>query len=364
MKYSIVITTGGTGGHVYPALAVAEKLRDQAEILFIGSQHGPEVHMVQREDIPFYGLSVKGVLGKGWKSFFSLCKMGQGILEAQKILQEFKPNVVVGFGSYASFAPLIAAKLKGIPIIIHEQNAFPGLANRFLARFANKILLSMPDKGSFFPKNKSVYTGNPVRERVISLRKNIDSQKKVSTKNLLVMGGSLGARTVNTVIINGLKELFENGIEIQHQTGFKDWDRTAASYALHEKRSYQVMPFIEDIAKAYSWADLVVCRAGASSIAELIAIGKPSILIPFPHATHNHQAHNAQFLVNEGAALVIHEKDIWTTDVVKVIIDLFKDRNRIEEISRAAYNCGDNSAATLVAKEIIDLLSTKEYNEV
>lgn len=358
MKYRVLLTTGGTGGHVYPAIAVAEQLYDKAEVLFVGSQYGPESQMVQQANIPFCGLPVKGILGRKWKALTALLKMGQAVFMAKRLLQDFRPHIVVGFGSYASFAPLLAAKIKRIPIAIHEQNAIPGLTNRLLGRLASKIFLSMPDKLQVFAKNKAVYTGNPVRKSIIELQQDIESKESTTTKRLLVMGGSLGAKTINSIVLSGLKRLHENGIEVQHQTGANDWERVQSGYKEYEKNSFQVMPFIENMAESYRWADLVLCRAGASSIAELAVTRKPSILIPFPHATHDHQTYNAQYLVDTGSAILIHEKDVATMDLIGVIIELFNNKKALNEMMLAAYKYKYPNAAVAVAKEILNLLST------
>lgn len=357
MKYRIAITTGGTGGHVYPALAVAEQLHNKADLFFIGSQYGPEAEMVKACKIPFYGLPVRGVLGRKWKAFSALYSMIKAIIKARKLLQKCMPDIVVGFGSYASFAPLVAAKLKHIPIAIHEQNAKPGLANRILARLADRVFLSMPDTLHIFTKSKVRYTGNPIRQSIVNLHYKIEDTKNSSTRHLLVLGGSLGAIAINSIVIDGLSRLFSNRIVIRHQTGVRDWKRVKEGYALYGKTNSQVTPFIDDMAEAYQWSDLVLCRAGATTIAELAAAGKPSILIPFPYATHDHQTYNAQSLVSVGAAILIPEKKIVEVDVIEKIIALFNDRVMLVNMALAAHKHGRIDAATSVANEIIDLLS-------
>lgn len=357
MKYRIAITTGGTGGHVYPALAVAEQLHNKADLFFIGSQHGPEAEMVKTCNIPFYGLHVKGVLGRKWKAFPALYSMIKAIVKARKILQKCMPDIVVGFGSYASFAPLVAAKLKRIPIAIHEQNAKPGLANRILAQLAERVFLSVPDTLHIFNKNKIRYTGNPIRQSIVNLHYKIEDTKNSSTRHLLVLGGSLGAIAINSIVVDGLSRLFSNKIVVRHQTGIHDWKRVQERYALYGITNSQVIPFIDDMAEAYQWSDLVLCRAGATTIAELAAVGKPSILIPFPYATHDHQTYNAQFLVSAGAAIIIPEKKVGEVDVIEKIIALFNDRVTLINMALAAHKNGRIDAAKSVANEIIDLLS-------
>ncbi|RBN35321.1 undecaprenyldiphospho-muramoylpentapeptide beta-N-acetylglucosaminyltransferase [Lawsonia intracellularis] len=358
MKYRIAITTGGTGGHVYPALAVAEQFHDKADLFFIGSQYGPEAEMVKTFNIPFHGLPVRGVLGRKWKAFSALYSMIKAIVKARKILQKCMPDIVVGFGSYASFAPLVAAKLKRIPTAIHEQNVRPGLANRMLARLADRVFLSVPDTLHIFTKKSKVrYTGNPIRQSIVDLHYKFEDTKNSSTRHLLVLGGSLGAIAINSIVVDGLSRLFSNRIVIRHQTGVHDWERVKEGYALYGRTNSQVTPFIDDMAEAYQWSDLVLCRAGATTIAELAAVGKPSILIPFPYATHDHQTYNAQFLVRVGAAVLIPEKNVVEVDVIEKIIALFNDRVTLVNMALAAHKHGRIDAATCVANEIIDLLS-------
>lgn len=358
MKYRIVITTGGTGGHIYPALAVVEQLFDKADLFFIGSQYGPEEKIVKAYGIPFYGLPVRGVLGRKWKALPALYSMLKSIIKARKLLQTCIPDIVVGFGSYASFAPLVAAKLKGIPIVIHEQNSRPGLVNKMLARLAKRVFLSLPDTSHSFTKNKIRYTGNPVRQSIINLYNNgIEPKKNPSTKHLLVLGGSLGAKIINSIVANGLSRLFSNGVKVRHQTGTHDWERVKESYSVYGSAEFQVVPFIEDMAEAYQWSDIVLCRAGATTIAELAVAGKPSILIPFPYATYDHQTYNAQALVNVGAAVLIPEKDIKGIDVIEKVILLFNDEETLDKMALAARRYGRIDAAMSVANEIIDILS-------
>lgn len=360
MQYRILLTTGGTCGHIYPALAVAEQLRNKAELLFVGSQYGPETYLVKEADIPFYGLPVKGILGRRWNALSALCNMGHAIMKAKKLIQKFKPDIVVGFGSYASFAPLVAAKLKRIPIIIHEQNARAGLSNRVASKLADKICISMPDVAQVFVPHKTVYTGNPVRQSILTVQPNAEKESNIHTKHLLVMGGSLGAKSINSIVINGLDRLLINNINVLHQTGSSDWERVASAYGTYDRNRMSITPFIENMREAYHWADLVICRAGASSIAELASIGKPSILIPFPYATHDHQTANAFFLANAGASVLISEKDIQTTDVIGKVISLFNNRKALEEMSLAATKCGHREAAIAVSNEIFSILSGKD----
>ena len=272
MGVRVILTTGGTGGHIFPALAVAEQLRREgAELLFVGSQYGSEAKLAKQAGLEFRGLPVRGVLGRGLRSVGALWGLFRAVFMSRAIVKDFRPDAVIGFGAYASFPSLVAAKLSGVPIAVHEQNAMPGLTNRMLAKLAKRVFLSLPDVTGAFDAKKSQLTGNPVREAIVESGKNAVGHP--GTRRLLVMGGSQGAKAVNSVILASLERLTKAGIEIRHQTGSFDLERVLAGYRAHGVDASGVTPFIEDVAAAYQWADLVLCRAGATSVAELAVAG-------------------------------------------------------------------------------------------
>ncbi len=350
----IILTTGGTGGHIFPALAVGEQLlRKGAELLFIGSEYGPEAALAQNAGIAFHGLPVKGVLGRGLRAVGAACGLIRAVFQARAIMKNFRPDAVIGFGAYASFAPLMAAWLGGIPIAVHEQNAMPGVTNRLLSRLAAKVLLALPDTIGMFQARKCVLTGNPVRESILALGKM--KQRTFTEKHLLVMGGSQGARAVNSAILASINHLFDAGVQIWHQTGTGDLERVRSGYKVHGVDSSRVTDFIDDMAEAYAWADLVLCRAGATSVAELAVAGKPAVLIPFPYATHDHQTCNARFMAEHGAALLIEEKTIGQTDVCGLILELLQDPARLKRMSEQALSCAKPDAAVRAAQEVLAL---------
>lgn len=357
----IVLTTGGTGGHIFPALAVAEALQRQCprvELLFVGSEYGPEARLVAQAGIPFEGLPVRGVLGRGVRALGALAGMGRAVLQARSLLKEFRPDVVVGFGAYASAAPLVAAKMLAVPLALHEQNAVPGMVNKVLSRFAKRVFLSMPDVMGVFPAAKCELTGNPVRQGIMDAMR--DAGTAISSggsKRLLIMGGSQGARALNSVILGGLSRLLDNGVELWHQTGLADLERVVAGYRGHGADASNVTAFIDDMPKAYAWADLVLCRAGASSVAELAAAGKPSILIPFPFATHDHQTHNARVLVDAGAAFMVSEKELSQVDVVSTVLHLLGNATMLGRMGQAAQVCARPDAADRVARGLLAMVT-------
>lgn len=359
MRARVVLTTGGTGGHIFPALAVAEQLRREgAELLFLGSRFGPEADLAAKAGIPFEGLSVRGVLGRGFAAVGAAAGLLAAVAPACRALSRFRPDVVAGFGAYASVAPLLAARVLGIPTVLHEQNAVPGLANRLLGKTAARIFLSLASAERFFPDGRCVVTGNPVREAIAKLSTPRSTEKRA--RHLLVMGGSQGAKAVNSVVLANLVRLRAAGVDIWHQSGPRDFERVRAGYGAHGFDVTGVTPFIDDVAAAYAWADLVLCRSGATSVAELAAAGKAAVLIPFPHATHDHQTHNARALVQAGAACLVPESEIGARDVGGLLLDLLADEPRLREMSRAALSVARPEAAATVARGILGLAAARQ----
>ena len=278
---NILLTTGGTGGHIFPALAVAEELRRRnpnANLLFVGSLYGPEERLMRQAGIPFEGLPVRGLLGRGFKAVGAGAQMALAVAKAVGIIRRFKPDVVAGFGGYAAFAPMLAARLMGVPGVLHEQNAIAGASNRFLARIARRVCISLPNTSGFDMK-KCVFTGNPVRAAVTAVGQ-LSRQRQ--SRRLLVMGGSQGAHALNAFMLDNLAEFRGAGVEIRHQTGVTDEGSVRAAYVAAGYAPECVSAFIDDMAGAYAWADVALCRAGASTVAELCAAGLPSVLVPFP----------------------------------------------------------------------------------
>lgn len=346
----IILTTGGTGGHIFPALAVGEailELDPRAELLFVGATYGPEAKLVGEAGITFVGLPGRGMLGRGIKALPAALDNLLALTRALKIVRQFRPCVVAAFGGYASFPAAVAAKLLGVPLLIHEQNAIAGTVNRVMGRFANRRCVSTQETGEM--TRPYVFTGNPVRRSAIGA---VDRRNR-KTKNLLVLGGSQGAHSINRAMCEILNELKANGVEILHQTGQKDLEETRAAYEMAGYDVQCVQPFISDMGRAYGWADLVFCRAGASTIAELLASGLPAVLTPFPSAIHDHQTLNAQALADAGCAVITPETRI--SEVKKVILELFEDREQLGKMTQAAVASQNSDAAHLVALEIMNL---------
>ncbi|WP_165078919.1 MULTISPECIES: undecaprenyldiphospho-muramoylpentapeptide beta-N-acetylglucosaminyltransferase [unclassified Desulfovibrio] len=347
----ILLTTGGTGGHIFPALAVAEELRRRtpgARLLFVGSEYGPEARLCARAGIEFAGLPVRGFLGRGLRAVGAAARMSVAVGKALSLVRGFRPDAVAGFGGYAAFAPMLAARLCGVPAVLHEQNAVAGTSNRVLARLARRVCVSLPGTQGF-PAEKCVLTGNPVRAAIAGVADRRKDAATRGTKRLLVLGGSQGAHSLNRLLPGLLAELKAAGVEIRHQCGGKDLDATRAAYAEAGYAPDCVSAFIDDMAEAYAWADLALCRAGASTVAELCAGGVPSVLVPFPAAIHDHQTRNAEVVAQAGAGRLVQERDFPQTGMAALLLGLLADPAALAAMGRAARGLSRTDAAAAVA---------------
>ena len=350
----IVLTTGGTGGHIFPALAVASKLKELApnhELLFVGSSQGLEAKLVSSEDIAFFGLNVQGFLGRGLRSLKAFFLLGLAFLKARKLLKEKKARVVAGFGGYASLPCMLAAQSLGLPTLIHEQNAILGYANKLLSYRAN-CLCQVQGVPKTLPNGKSLIVGNPVRTEIASL---FTAEKKEPCANLLIIGGSQGAHALNVFICQNLKLFKEAKISLFHQTGVQDYAMVLAHYKQEGLDPTSVSAFINDMPGAYRWADLVLARSGASTIAELTCAGLPAILVPFPSAIHDHQTKNAEVLESCNAAKLWAEASL-NSGRAQELVKLIYDANWLKEVSQKTRGLAMPYASNLVAQEILSLL--------
>lgn len=367
----LVLTTGGTGGHIFPALALAEAVRREnplADILFIGGETGPEGRLAAAAGLTFAALPMRGVLGRGLAALAAPFRLTASVAKAAVLLRRFRPEIVIGFGGYAGLAPVLAGLLLRVPTAIHEQNSVPGLANRLLGRLTDRVFLSFSDDAGYFPPAKTRLTGNPVREAIARLGADLASPsdsppERFKTRNLLVFGGSQGARALNRAVLAAAPFLVAAGVSIRHQTGGGAAEEYRQEYVrLGLLDHVRVDAFIEDMAGAYAWADLVLCRAGATSVFELAAAGKPAVLVPFPFATHDHQTANARRLADAGAAWLLPESELTATSpgaLADRLIGLFEqlgDAGRLAAMTRAALGFARPRAAEELlacAKEIV-----------
>ncbi|MBR9909075.1 MAG: undecaprenyldiphospho-muramoylpentapeptide beta-N-acetylglucosaminyltransferase [Gammaproteobacteria bacterium] len=340
----IVIMAGGTGGHVFPALAVAEKLRARGVTLnWLGTARGLEAELVPNADITLHCLPIEGVRGRGLAAKLRApWLLLRAVLQARKILQQIDPDAVLGFGGFASGPGGVAAWLLGKPLLIHEQNAVAGTTNRWLARLASKTLAAFP--GSLAG---AVQVGNPVRESIAGVKPLALDQSR--PLHLLVLGGSLGALALNQLLPEAIALLpHSQRPEVKHQCGRRHVEVTESGYNNRGVEA-EVMAFIDDMAAVYEWADLVVCRAGALTIAELTLAGRGALLVPYPHAIDDHQTRNAQWLEDSGAALLRQQSDLSASMLAEFIEEVSADRPRLLAMAQQARSLGRADAAKTVA---------------
>ncbi len=346
MLKRVLLTTGGTGGHIFPALAVAEELRARGdvELLFMGSLYGPEKRLAEHAGVPFTGLPVRGVLGHGARAMASLARVAMAMPAALRAVRDFQPDCAAGFGGYAAFAPLFAAKLLRVPAVLHEQNAVGGVANRVLARVCDRVCVSLPETTGF-GNRPQVLTGNPVRRCIFQAGR---TERSFDRRHLLVVGGSQGAHPLNELMTEILPALREAGVSIIHQTGEHDYAAVAGAYERAGMTDARVSPFVDDMEAAYAWADLGLTRAGASTVAELCGTGLPSILVPFPQAAHDHQTFNARALEKAGAARLMAQKDLTASVLADTLLELLGSPGMLVSMSQSALLLATPDAAANV----------------
>ncbi|MBN2693123.1 undecaprenyldiphospho-muramoylpentapeptide beta-N-acetylglucosaminyltransferase [bacterium] len=357
-KYRFLIAGGGTGGHLFPGLAFAKYIKKEypkSEILFIGTEKGIEYTEVPKNGFNLKCIDISGIKGKGIKDkLSSLFKIPSSVNHSLKILHDFQPDAVIGLGGYASGPLLLASWLGNYPAFIMEQNSVPGITNRLLSRVVYKIFTTFNYSHNYFPSGKSIKTGNPVREEILSVKRKIHQNDKFS---VLVFGGSLGAKKINEVMIDVVKKL--PNIYFTHQTGKLTYDIAKESYKTKKIDNVNLLTFIDNMAEAYQNADLVICRAGATSISELQVAKKASILIPFPFATDNHQVLNGKEMEESGASIMIEEKNLTSDLLIEKILYLQNNIYKLEEMEEKASSLGIENSAQRILEEISRYLSDK-----
>jgi UDP-N-acetylglucosamine--N-acetylmuramyl-(pentapeptide) pyrophosphoryl-undecaprenol N-acetylglucosamine transferase len=350
MAAPVLIMAGGTGGHVFPALAVAKVLRERGvAVVWLGVPASMESRLVPANGFPIEWVRVQGIRGKGLLAWLMApLRIVDAVLQAMAVLRRVRPRAVLGAGGYVSGPGGIAAWLMRIPLLIHEQNAIPGLTNRWLARLAGQVMQAFP--GTFKASVHARTVGNPVRADIAATPAPASRFAGRSGRaRLLVFGGSLGAQRLNALVPKALAHLDpERRPHVRHQAGERGIDAARAAYQENHVEA-EVTPFIEDMAAAYAWADVAVCRAGAMTVAELQAAGLGALLIPLPIATDDHQTKNAAALVSVGAARVLQERDMTAESLSACIAELTADRARMLEMAEAARSLRVIDAATQVA---------------
>lgn len=352
MSGPIIIMAGGTGGHIFPGLAVAHELQSRGHrVHWIGSSAGLEGRLVPEANIPMHKLAVRGLRGKqGVARVIGPLRLAASLFQAIWILSRLKPSVCVGFGGYPAGPGGMAARLLGIPLVIHEQNAIAGMTNRYLAKFATKVLTAFPD---VLPNGECV--GNPIRPEIdkVGRKRVAEGHQSSGTTRILVVGGSQGARALNRELPAKFYQVAEQyGIEVTHQAGVQGADQVEQSYqALNLDAT--VVAFISRMDQAYQEADIVVCRAGALTVSELASAAMPSVLIPFPHAVDDHQTKNGQQLAKAGAAVIVQESEL---DIfVAKMSDILRAPENLTQMARAARSVSRPEATTDVVNHVLEV---------
>ncbi|KMY00673.1 UDP-diphospho-muramoylpentapeptide beta-N- acetylglucosaminyltransferase [Pseudomonas syringae KCTC 12500] len=353
MDANVLIMAGGTGGHVFPALACAREFQARGyKVHWLGTPRGIENELVPQAGLTLHLINVTGLRGKGrlslLKAPFMLLK---ALMQARKVVRQVKPVCVVGFGGYVTGPGGLAAKLAGVPLIIHEQNAVAGTANRSLASFASRVCEAFPN--TFAESSKRRTTGNPVRVELF-----LETPRQALTgrkARLLVLGGSLGAEPLNKLLPEALSQLPQDiQPEVFHQSG-KNHDAVTAERYRNVGVEAQVAPFIQNMAQAYGWADLVVCRAGALTISELAAAGLPSLLIPLPHAIDDHQSRNADYLAREGAAFVMPQATTGAAEMAARLKEVLMQPEQLNSMARTARSLARPDATSTVVNICVEV---------
>ena len=355
-----MIAGGGTGGHVYPGVAVARTwLADSSnnEVLFVGPKKGLLSKILEREGLPIKSIKASGFVGvRIGKKILSILQLISGLFQSLEIIKTFNPHVVLGVGGYASVSPIIAAWLRRKPIVLIEQNAVPGVANRILSPFASKIALGMPLKKNFFRKEKIIDSGLPLRAEFDSSFNRASSFWKGPLK-ILVFGGSQGASAINHTVVRTLPLLhsFRAELKFVHQTGDIDNEWVSRAYE-KENMDSDVKSFLFDIGDKYKWAHFVIARAGAVTVAEITAMGLPALLVPFPESTHGHQEENAKFLSDKGAGILVKQEDFEPKVLFPILSKFIKDRDTLRKMSIKTQDLNDSCSrfsVTKLCKEVV-----------
>ena len=368
MKRKVVIAGGGTGGHLFPGIALAKELKRNdmtIEITFIGTKQGIESRVLPREGFKLKTIMSSGLLGKrGLNRWVSWSKLPVGAAQSMVFLIRNRPNLVVGIGGYVSAPLVFSAWLLRIPILIHEQNAFPGMANKWLGKIADKVAVSYKESKQFFSKKKVEVTGNMIHEKLCQPREEFPPPLK-QPFGLLILGGSQGAHSINMAMVEALDLLSDRKerLHITHQTGDADYENVKKQYAA-KGFSANVMSFVTDMPMRYRLASLVICRSGATTLAEITAAGKVSFLIPFPYAANNHQEHNARIIETAGAGEVILDKEISGERIAKSIKKAMDEPENFQRMENNSYRLGSRDATKKVRKICFELMGeSRKFSE-
>lgn len=371
----VLLSGGGTGGHVYPAIAIANRIKEEhpeAEIVFVGTAKG-----IESEIVPKYGYELKTVTVQGFKRKIDfdnvkrVFKLFKGLEQSRKVVKKFKPDLVIGTGGYVSGPVLFNASMNKVPTVIHEQNSFPGVTNKILAKMVTKVLTSFEDSHQRFPegtRDKLVLTGNPVRKEILMARKNSARRNLGITedkKMVLCYGGSGGSEDINNAMRLVIENMVKDDIAFIFATGKYYYEEFSNSISDIQLKPYQrVVPYLEDMANALAASDLVIGSAGAISLAEITALGKPSIIIPKAYTAENHQEYNAKSIEKQGAGIAILEKDLTPQNLNETVFKLLGDKEKLIDMANASMEIGKPEAIDLIYNEIMNIYKANNKQKV
>ena len=366
----LLLTGGGTGGHLFPAIATAEAMCARfpgTKVCFVGTKRKMDAASLARYDFQVKTIHCQGLKGKGLLALIqSLVLLPLALMEAIWQIFRFRPHLVVGVGGYVTGPVVVAAKLLGRPTLIHEQNSVPGLANRKLGALVTRICLSLPGSERFFPPGKTVLTGNPVRRQILELARRQPAREIGAKVTILILGGSLGAHRVNELVVQALTEhgaFFFKAIEVIHQTGTADEQIVRSAYE-RAKIPATVAPFFTDMAEIYGRSDLLVSRAGATTLAELAVLGKPAVLIPYPFAADDHQDKNARYYAGGGGVVVMPERELTGLKLAETLAGIAGNQSRLQEMAAAMQTMGRPDATDRIVDVCLELINATNGREL
>lgn len=359
----VLISGGGTGGHIYPALALIRHLAKDSsnEFLYVGTDKGLEASIIPKADIPFKSVHITGFRRKiSFENVKTVLRFLKAVKISKKYIQEFQPDIVIGTGGYVCGPVVYAAAKKKIPSLIHEQNSVPGLTNKFLAKYVNKVAVSFEESSSFFPEEKVVFTGNPRASEVSAKQREPETLPDLGLtaekKTVLIVGGSRGAKPINEAVMQAIPTWNEKSYQVVYVTGEVHYEEIKQSFNENTVPSHIItVPYVEDMPSLLREVDLVIARAGATSLAEITALGLPSILVPSPYVTNNHQYKNAKSLVDKGAAFLLEESELTAASLTAAIDQVFEENN-MQKMKNASLEAGMPEAAAMIEKEMKNIL--------
>ncbi len=360
----MIIAGGGTGGHLFPGLAIAEEFKkrnENNEVIFVGTENGIEAKIIPREGYPIRFIRSEGIVGKSlFKMVRATAELVLSALDSGRILKALSPDIVIGVGGYSSGAIVLFAGLRSIPTMIHEQNSVPGLTNRILGKIVKRVCVTYYESVSSFPRGKTFLTGNPIRVKILKGEREASYRLFSLAEDMFtvfIFGGSSGARSINRAMVDALNHLtdLKDKIQFLHQTGEKDFEGIRQAYRKAGVKG-TVAPFIYQMAESYAVADVVVSRAGATTLAEITALGKPAILVPYPYAAGRHQEFNALKLSEMGAAYMIRDDEMRGETLAKHIRELYENGTLRAEMQRASHGLGRPDACSKVVDIAMSLI--------